>query len=381
MVLWRCHIPQCELQCDSEDHLLAHLHQHHQLLVDPEVKRYPHVLHFRCCYFMSLCGGGPLLFWSLCRWGSEIIFPRFDCQHDFDTWFTIHKAATHTSFAKDQGYDSAGGYYTTWRCTRSARRGEVAADPVIRSLRGKPTIKLEAACTCTVRTCKHVDGSVRAEITGLHTHWRSATELRNSRLSPDTNSFVASMLAIGLGDKAIMRLVQADVFKWERRDDCDTAVSRDSLLSTQDIRNIRRLNSPQLHSCDTTSFDMMVRVLILEENSPILYYKSPGEPARDGLDEDDWCLVISTAWMQEQLAQNVSLSLSSVFFPLWLSRSCLSLPLAHHPVSTLQLLPSLTHFLFSHRHTVLFRQMVSILQLSPSLTHSLFSHRYTRPVG
>jgi hypothetical protein len=281
--------------------------------------------------FLSLCVVVGCCYSCHCVVGVQGLssLPRFDCQHDFDTWFTIHKAATHTSFAKDQGYESSEGYNTTLRCTRSARRGEVAADPVIRPLRGKPTIKLEAACTCAVRTCKHFDGSVRAEIIGLHTHWRSATELRNSRLSPETNSFVASMLAIGLGDKAIMRLVQADIFNWERRDDCDTAVSRDSLLSTQDIRNIRRLNSPQLHSCDTTSFDMMVRALILEENSPILYYKSPGEPGRDGLDEDDWCLVISTVWMQDQLAHNVSLSLFSVSLPLFLSRSCLSLTLTH----------------------------------------------------
>jgi hypothetical protein len=196
------------------------------------------------------------------------------------------------------------------------RLGEAAEVPLLRPVRGKPSIKLESSCTCCVHTVKHPNGSVVADITSLHSHWINVTDLRSSSLSPDTHSFVASLLSIGLGDKAIMRLVQADIFKWDRRDEFDDVVSRDSLLSAQDIRNIKRLNSPQLHSCDTTSFDMMVRALMLEDDSPVLFYKSPGEPARNGLEAEDWCLVISTVWMRGQLAKHVNscaLSVSVAF--------------------------------------------------------------------
>jgi hypothetical protein len=40
MVLWQCHVTLCELSCDSEGDLLAHLHYKHNLTVDPVVKRY-----------------------------------------------------------------------------------------------------------------------------------------------------------------------------------------------------------------------------------------------------------------------------------------------------------------------------------------------------
>lgn len=117
---------------------------------------------------------------------------------------------------------------------------------------------------------------------------------------------MSGLVAVGLGDKAIMRLVQGDLLKWDRRDDFDRVASRDTLLSKQDIRNARRLNSKQLHADDTTSFDLMVRALIAIEDSPVIFYKAPGESARHGLEEDDWCLVLSSLWMRDQLKENVA---------------------------------------------------------------------------
>jgi hypothetical protein len=195
-----------------------------------------------------------------------------------------------------------------WRCSRSARRGGVPAPPPCsRPDRGKLSVKLETFCTCCVRvTTSVLRSTVTARVSTLHTHWVSPSDLSSSALSQATRDLVSGLVAVGLGDKAIMRLVQGDLLKWDRRDDFDRVASRDTLLSKQDIRNARRLNSKQLHADDTTSFDLMVRALIAIEDSPVIFYKAPGESARHGLEEDDWCLVLSSLWMRDQLKENVA---------------------------------------------------------------------------
>jgi hypothetical protein len=161
------------------------------------------------------------------------VVSRFGSNEEFEAWFEVHKAATRTSFTQDQSWSSEEGEHVIWRCDRSARRGSSALAPVVRPDRGKPSTKCQSACTCTVQTITHDDASVFVSVICLHTHWRGANDLRNSSVSPDTKSFVANLVSIGLSDKSIMRLNQADVLTWERRDEFDSCVTRDILLTQQ----------------------------------------------------------------------------------------------------------------------------------------------------
>jgi hypothetical protein len=181
----------------------------------------------------------------------------------------------------------------------------------MRTNRGKPSVKLDSYCICTLTTHEFtVDGSVTASVFPVHNHWIAPRDLRNASLSAGTRALLSSLVSIGLDDNAIMRMVQTDVLEWQHRNDFDQSVTRDNLVSKQDIRNAKRVHTHQHHSCDTTSFDMMVRELLMHDDGPVLFYKGPGEPARNGLAIHEWCLVLATQFMLQQLEENVPPSLS-----------------------------------------------------------------------
>jgi hypothetical protein len=228
MTLWQCHLPDCDPSCQSEEDLLAHFHQVHALPASAVTRRLPPPPPTHTHTHTHQC---RLSFITHTR--TPTTHFRFASNEEFEAWFEVHAVSTRTSFTKDQSWPSAEGYHVTWRCDRSARRGHSAPAPEVRPARGKPSIKGQSACTCTVKTTTYADASVLVSVTSLHTHWRGVNDLRNSSLSSDTKSFVANLVSIGLSDKAIMRLNQANVLTWERRDDFDISVTRDILLTRQ----------------------------------------------------------------------------------------------------------------------------------------------------
>jgi hypothetical protein len=237
---WLCHFPQCLQSYDSEPELFVHFKSEHDLDVMPEEK-------------------------------------TFASHAQFEVWFTALQARTQTSFTCSQSWPSKAGWHIQWRCARSARRGEsTLGAPLQRDIRSKPSIKLKQYCTCLIEECQRSDGSVLVNWTPLHNHWVSPTDLRSMPLSADTRAFVSTLINLGMTDKAILRVVQADVFRWENRDQFDQVVTRDLLLTMQDLRNAKRLQSRQMDADDTLSFDRMIRLLMLQNNSPVIFYKSPG---------------------------------------------------------------------------------------------------------
>jgi hypothetical protein len=201
---WRCHMPQCLESCDSENVLFVHLKAIHDLDFTPETK-------------------------------------TFSSRADFDVWFSSFKAQSQTSFTRSQDWKNGLGHHVVWRCGRSARRGEplaavkptIATESTTRTNRSKPSMKLDHYCTCSIEECERPDGSMLVHVASFHNHWLSPTDLRSTPLSTDTRSFVATLIHLGLTDKAILRAVQADVFRWENRDEFDEVVTRDLLLTMQ----------------------------------------------------------------------------------------------------------------------------------------------------
>jgi hypothetical protein len=234
-----------------------------------------------------------------------------------------YEASTDTRFLRLQAWPTADGDKETWRCNRSWR--EADSDQFERPNRSIPTIKLGTQCVCTLETTISPDGIVTCCAYPLHNHWVSPSDLRSRQLSAETRTFVSSLSAMGLSDNAIIAMVRGDVLSWENRNEFDSACTRDTLLTKQDIRNVKRLQFQQLDPCDTTSFEMMIRRLQAQEDGPVRFYKGPGQPARfffhmlsadrsdphlcvgrDGLKSEEWCLVLSTRFMLDELERNVS---------------------------------------------------------------------------
>jgi hypothetical protein len=203
---------------------------------------------------------------------------RFTAYSEFDVWRAKYEATTCTTFLRSQDWPTLEGHRETWRCNRSWR--QAGGDLFQRPNRSKPSIKLETHCVCTLDILVSSEDVVTCRAFPLHNHWVSPSDLRSRRLSAETRSFVNNLSAMGLSDNAIISMVRGDVLSWENRDEFDTACTRDILLTKQDIRNVKRLQSQQLDPCDTTSFEMMVRRLQAQEDGPVRFFKGPGEPAR-----------------------------------------------------------------------------------------------------
>jgi len=97
----------------------------------------------------------------------------------------------------------------------------------------------------------------------------------------------------------------------------DQRVQRKHFISRQDVRNVRReqlLKTVMRHADDSTSLHLFVHELLLEQPSPVLFYKPVGEEDKKyNVPQNELLLVIATEFQIRLFERNVSSASQSEF--------------------------------------------------------------------
>ena len=132
------------------------------------------------------------------------------------------------------------------------------------------------------------------------THHGHQLELGHLRISHETRMNIASMLLQGVTSRGVLDAI---------RNDSNSGISRDHLITLQDINNIGRqynINGIQRHANDQTSVAIIVEELRGMEYDPVLLFKAQGVEQSAQLDNfalGDFALGIQTMFQRDMMCK------------------------------------------------------------------------------
>ena len=164
--------------------------------------------------------------------------------------------------------------------------------------KGKEKCQTKAQGSCkTGSSCTaHIKDLTTGEVTVQYcsTHNSHSISLGHLRIPDDTRMKIASKLYQGV----LIERILDDI-----RDSVDAGISREHLVTRQDVRNIKvqyNIDGIRRHKDDPASVNAWVEEMTSLPYNPVLFYKSQGTPDPNGnLADNDFVLVIQTEFQRD----------------------------------------------------------------------------------
>ena len=162
-----------------------------------------------------------------------------------------------------------------------------------RQTKAQGTCKTGSSCTAHIKAiCDLTTGEVT--VWYCATHNSHSINLGHLRIPSDTRMRITSKLHQGVSVERILDDI---------RDNIDTNISREHLVTRQDIRNIKtqyNVDSISRHKDDPISVNAWVEEMTSLPYNPVLHYNSQGAPDPDcRLADTDFLLVIQTEFQRD----------------------------------------------------------------------------------
>jgi hypothetical protein len=231
-----------------------------------------------------------------------------DCQ--FEAWLELLQSDTCSQYSKQRRSRPAKkGTVVEYSCVTSSR---VTSGGLKRPLRSKPPRPTGWSCLSRIVKTTRPDGTISAHFIPVHTSHSisSFQSIARQHLTQSAKHSISHMLAAGQSTPKIIRNIQGPTVSRLHRNHFDATVHRDQFVNWQDVTNLRDLqHGLRKHLNDTYSLHLWVTQLMLEgADSPVLYYKPPGQldPNYPDVPIEALLLVLATVAMLDSLIRNVT---------------------------------------------------------------------------
>ena len=215
---------------------------------------------------------------------------------EFMEWKEKEEIKTHANYVQQcapQMYTTNEHWY--FYCNRS---GSYRGKPTgMRHSKGQGSCKIGERCIAHMKAIKDTDtGEVVVHY--CSTHHNHEVRMGHLRIQGVTRMKIAAQLQQGVS----MQRIMDDV-----RDNTSSGITREHLLTKQDIHNIKNLYNIEgvmRHANDHTSVCAWVKELQALPYNPILVFKPQGEQQSDDMDDvgkNDFLLGIQTQFQRDML--------------------------------------------------------------------------------
>ena len=167
----------------------------------------------------------------------------------------------------------------------------------IRDIKAQGTCKLGFSCTAYIKAVENlITKSVNAEYCFFH--YNHEEELAHLRMPDNLRKSIASKLQEGVSEKKILDGIRNNVHG---------DISREHLVTVQDIQNIRRqynIDGIQRHSSDHQSVKIWIEEMSSQIYNPVLLHKVQGEEPcieMENLRKEDMLLVVQTEFQRDMM--------------------------------------------------------------------------------
>jgi hypothetical protein len=236
----------------------------------------------------------------------------FETDKQFHVWKQALEAQSHSQYGKRRGTRrNKRSTVETYTCVTDGLpryQGDGA-----RPLRSKPSVRLGSHCLSQIQKTTHEDGTIMVLFIPVHTSHSidPFISIHRQSLSSTTKTAMRTMIEAGQSTTTILNEVRGAAISRLHRDRFDAVVHRDHFVTRQDMTNLCTLDLERglrKHLDDTFSLHLWVTQLMLEPDSPVVYYKPPGvhDPLYPDVPTNGLLLVLATTFMLDTIEANVT---------------------------------------------------------------------------